>query len=169
MIDTSIYLGLGGYLKNLEAYTIKRLLTERQLHGPFKSLDDFIDRIVISIEQLTILIRSNAFRFTNIPKVELLWKAIFKLNAKGKDTIQSKLFKTEHKQFTLPKLDNNWIENAYDEMELIGFPLCNYFDLVSEAMQDDVLASQMHLFVNKTILIYGNLVTTRFNKTSQGN
>ncbi|QCE43310.1 DNA polymerase III subunit alpha [Psychroserpens sp. NJDZ02] len=167
LIDTSIYLGLG-YLKSLEAYTIKRLLTERQLHGPFTSLDDFIDRILISIEQLTILIRSNAFRFTNIPKVELLWKAIFKLNAKGKDTIQSKLFKTEHKQFTLPKLDNNWIENAYDEMELIGFPLCNYFDLVSEPMEGDVLASQMHLFVNKTILIYGNLVTTRFNKTTQG-
>ena len=98
----------------------------------------------------------------------MLWKAIFKLNAKGKDTIQSKLFKTEHKQFTLPKLDNNWIENAYDEMELIGFPLCNYFDLVSEPMKGDVLASQMHLFVNKTILIYGNLVTTRFNKTAQG-
>ncbi|AUC81783.1 DNA polymerase III subunit alpha [Lacinutrix sp. Bg11-31] len=167
LIDTSIYLGFG-YLKNLEAYTIKRLLTERQLNGLFKSLDDFIDRIVISIEQLTILIRIDAFRFTNKPKVELLWQAIFKLNAKGKNTVQSKLFKTEHKQFTLPKLDNNWIENAYDEMELIGFPLCNYFDLVNEDMKHDVLASQMNQFIGKSVLIYGNLVTTRFNKTSQG-
>lgn len=167
LIGTSIYLGFG-YLKNLEAYTIKRVLTERQLHGHFKSLDDFIDRVVISIEQLTIFIRIDAFRFTNKPKVELLWEAIFKLNAKGKETIQSKLFKTEHKQFTLPKLNNNWIENAYDEMELLGFPLCNYFDLVNQPMKDGYLASQMNQFIGKNMLIYGNLVTTRYNKTSQG-
>ncbi|MBL7559857.1 DNA polymerase III subunit alpha [Olleya sp. YSTF-M6] len=167
LIGSSIYLGFG-YLKKLETYTVKRVLTERQLHGYFKSLDDFIDRVLISIEQLTILIRIDAFRFTNKPKVKLLWEAIFKLNAKGKESIQSKLFNTEHKQFFLPKLDNNWIENAYDEMELIGFPLCNYFDLVDQPMEAGHLASEMNQFIGRNMLIYGNLVTTRYNKTSQG-
>lgn len=167
LIGKRIYLGFG-YLKRLESYTIQRLLTERQLYGNYESLDDFVDRVPISIEQLTILIRINAFRFTNENKTELLWKAIFKLNANAIKTSQSKLFKIEHKDFSLPKLHANWIENAYDEMELLGFPLCNHFDLVNEALEDSVLAKDMKTCVNTNVLIYGCLVTTRFNKTNQG-
>lgn len=167
IIGVSIYLGLG-YLKNLEVYTIQRLLTERQLNGCFTSLDDFIDRVHISIEQLTILIRIDAFRFTTKPKTQLLWQAIFKLNTNGLKSSQSKLFKIKHKHFQLPKLQSNWIEDAYDEMELLGFPLCNYFKLVNEDMKGDVFASDMKHYINKNILIYGSLVTTRFNKTYQG-
>ena len=33
-------------------------------NGAFKSLDDFIERVPISIEQIGILIKINAFRFT---------------------------------------------------------------------------------------------------------
>lgn len=167
LIGTSIYLGLG-YLKNLEVYTIQRLLTERQLNGCYTSLDDFIDRVHISIEQLTILIRIDAFRFTTKTKTQLLWEAIFKLNANGLKSNQSKLFKIQHKQFQLPKLQSNWVEDAYDEMELLGFPLCHYFKLVNESMKNDVLASDMKYYIDKNILIYGSLVTTRFNKTYQG-
>ena len=129
LIGTSIYLGFD-YLKNLESFTGQRILSERKLHGHYASLDDFIDRVTISIEQLTILIRIGAFRFTQQTKTELLWLAIFKLNANSTKSHQSKLFKIKHKEFKLPKLDNNWIENAYDEMELLGFPLCNYFSLI---------------------------------------
>lgn len=167
LMGTSIYLGFG-YLKNLETYTTERLLSERQLHGLYHSLDDFIDRVAISVEQLTILIRIDAFRFTGQTKTELLWQSIFKLNANGAKTQQAKLFKIQHKEFKLPKLDSNWIENAYDEMELLGFPLCNYFNLVNGEMTNGVMANQMKDFINKQILIYGNLVTTRFNRTSQG-
>ena len=167
LIGKSIYLGFG-YLKNLDTYTIQRVLSERQLHGDYKSLDDLIDRVSISIEQLTILIRVDAFRFTKQTKTELLWQAIFKLQANGAKNHQSKLFKIDHKKFKLPKLDTNWIENAYDEMELLGFPLCSYFDLVSEDLLGGYLASDMKNFVNKNVVIYGSLVTTRFNKTHQG-
>ncbi len=163
----TIYLGFG-YLKRLENLVIRRILTERQLHGHFKSLDDFIDRVIISIEQLSILIRINAFRFTQIPKVQLMWKAIFRLNANTTKTAQSKLFSPSHKQFQLPKIETNKIEDAYDQLELLGFPLCGYFDLINEKLQTHEWASEMKNHVNKIILIYGSLVTTRFNKTSQG-
>jgi DNA polymerase-3 subunit alpha len=167
LIDTSIYLGLG-YLKQIDAYTMQRLLSERQVNGLYKSLNDFIDRIAISIEQITILIRIGAFRFTNESKSVLLWNAMFKLNAEPKKTVQSKLFKPEHRDFKLPKLNSNWIEDAYDEMELLGFSTCNYFDLVNEDMNNGVLASEMKNHINQNILIYGYLVTTRYNKTSNG-
>ena len=35
-------------------------------------------------------------------------------------------------------------------------------------MPNGVMASQMKDYINKEILIYGSLVTTRFNKTSDG-
>ncbi|PSG87377.1 DNA polymerase III subunit alpha [Aurantibacter aestuarii] len=163
----NIYLGLG-YLKSLEYLVIQRILTERQLYGKFLSLSDFIDRVVISIEQLTILIRINAFRFTGISKVELLWQAIFKLNVSKAKTAQSKLFKIEHKQFNLPKIETNTIEDAYDQMELLGFPLIDYFDLINEDLEPSVLVKQFKNQVNQNVLMYGVLVNTRFHKASNG-
>jgi len=167
LIGDAIYLGFG-VLKHLESFSVQRLLSERQLNGAFKSLDDFIDRVVISIEQLTILIRIDAFRFTKQTKTELLWKAIFKLDANGTKTNQAKLFKIQHKTYKLPKLKTNWIENAYDEMELLGFPLCNYFKLVDEDLNGGILANDMKQYAKRTVLIYGSLVTTRFNTTYKG-
>ncbi len=164
---THIYLGFG-YLKNLEKLTVQRLLTERQLYGGFKSLDDFIDRVAISLEQLTILIRIGAFRFTEKGKPELLWQATFKLNALGKRSVHPQLFKPRHRTFPLPRFEQGWIEDAYDEMELLGFPLCNYFDLVGVHLENRYRASDMCKFNNRTMLLYGILVNTRFNTTKHG-
>ncbi|RLJ68616.1 helix-hairpin-helix protein, partial [Lacinutrix venerupis] len=163
----NIYLGFG-YLKSLEILVIKRILTERQLHGKFVSLDDFIDRVTISIEQLTILIRIDAFRFTKLSKIELLWHAIFKLNVSKRKTTQSKLFKTEHKQFNLPTIKTSVVEEAYDQMELLGFPLCNYFDLVNEPLIESILVKDLKRNINKSVLLYGILVNTRFHTASNG-
>ncbi|RDY57925.1 DNA polymerase III subunit alpha [Flagellimonas nanhaiensis] len=162
-----IYLGLG-YLRNLESLVIQRLLTERQLYGNYTSLDDFIDRVAISLEQLTILIRIGAFRFTGMQKSELLWQAIFKLNATKRSTGHPKLFKPKHKEFTLPKLEHNWLEDAYDQMELLGFPLCEYFDIISEQPKNELLAKDMPKYVNRPMLLYGIVVNTRFNTTKHG-
>ncbi|EGV44707.1 DNA polymerase III subunit alpha [Bizionia argentinensis JUB59] len=164
---STIYLGFG-YLKNLESYTVKRLLTERQLYGPFKSLDNFIDRVVISIEQLTILIRIGSFDFTGIAKAELLWNAIFKVNSNKSKTPQKQLFKPNHKAFNLPKLNSSWLEDAYDEMELLGFPLCDYFDLINEPIKSHIKAKNMLTHSGENVLLYGKLVNTRFHKGATG-
>ncbi|MGK0459130.1 MAG: DNA polymerase-3 subunit alpha [Polaribacter sp.] len=163
----TIYLGFG-YLKNLEHLLVQRILTERQLFGDFLSLDDFIDRVTISIEQLTVLIRIDGFRFTKKTKTQLLWQAVFKLNATKQKTKQSQLFKIQHKKYELPKLEPHWIENVYDEMELLGFTIQDYFKLVTEPFLPSMKAKQMINYENKNVLIYGKLVNTRFNKTSQG-
>jgi len=97
----NIYLSFG-YLKSLEHLVIQRFLTERQLYGNYTSLDDFINRVVISIEQITILIRINAFRFTQKSKAELLWEAVFKIGKSKSITKQSKLFTINHKNYKLP-------------------------------------------------------------------
>jgi DNA polymerase-3 subunit alpha len=165
----TIYLGFG-YLKNIEHLLIQRILTERQIYGVFLSLDNFIDRIAISIEQLTILIRINAFRFTNKSKTALLWQAIFKLKGTKKEQEQQqvKLFQIQHKNYEIPKLNTHWLENVYDEMELLGFTIHDYFSLVTEAFHPHIKAKEMEVFTNQNVLLYGQLVTTRHNKTSQG-
>jgi len=163
----SIYLGFG-YLKNIEKLVIQRLLSERQLYGVFLSLEDFIDRVIISIEQLSILIRIGCFRFTKKSKTELLWHAIFKLNANKSRNRQPKLFKPNHKHFELPVLEPNAVENAFDEMELLGFPLCGYFNLIDESIINDIIADDMCHNINQQVIIYGSLVNSRYNKTSQG-
>ncbi|MDD7914101.1 DNA polymerase III subunit alpha [Polaribacter haliotis] len=167
VIGKTIFLGFG-YLKNLEDITVKKLLTERQINGLFLSIDNFIDRIAISIEQLTILVKIDAFRFTKKTKTELLWHSIFKTNATKQKTKQSQLFKIKTTKYEIPKLKFHWLENVYDEMELLGFTIHNYFKLVTEPFLPSVKAKEMNAFSNKNVLIYGMLVNTRYNKTSQG-
>lgn len=164
----TIYLGFG-YLKSLEQLVIQRILNERQLYGCFHSLDNFLERVVISIEQLTILIRMDAFRFTNKPKISLLWQATFRLNAsKNKKKEQSELFKIQQKKYQIPKLYANQIENFYDEIELLGFTIQNYFSLVVDKFHQHIKAKEMQHYTNQNVLLYGQLVTTRYNKTAQG-
>ena len=75
----AIYLGFQ-LLQAFEANTVQKILSAREHGGVFINLDDFIDRVTISIEQLTILIKVNAFRFTGINKRELLWNAHMKVS-----------------------------------------------------------------------------------------
>ncbi|MCG2459476.1 DNA polymerase III subunit alpha [Flavobacteriaceae bacterium F89] len=160
----NIYLGFG-YLKNLEKLVVQRLLTERQINGMFRSLDDFIDRVLISIEQLSILIRIGAFRFTGKAKTDLLWQAIFKLKASKNRNINPLLFRPKHKKFELPEFEHNWLYDAYDQMELLGFPLHDYFRLISGEPESNLKANDMPDYVGKPMLLYGILVNTRFNTT----
>lgn len=162
-----IYLGLG-YIKELEVKTLQQILENRQFFGAFKSLDDFIDRIHISIEQLSLLLKSNAFRFTGIDKHELLWKAYFKLHKSKPKISQALLFKPQHRDFELPEFEYSLLTEAYDQMELLGFPLCNQFDLLKDSITNTITAEDLKNYINQEIEIYGNLINSRKIETSNG-
>ena len=163
-----VYLGFG-YIKELEIKTIQQILENRQFFGDFTSLDDFIDRIQISIEQLSLLLKINAFRFTGMDKHHLLWKAYFKLNKNKSSNNQPLLFKPQHRDFDLPEFEFSKLVEAYDQMELLGFPLCSHFDLLQEPLKPDVLkAKELKNHIGKTVEIYGNLVNAKKTGTSNG-
>ncbi|MCF4101937.1 DNA polymerase III subunit alpha [Gillisia sp. M10.2A] len=162
-----IYLGFG-YLKELEHRAAQRILENRNFHGKFKSFEDFIDRVSIGIEQLSILIRINAFRFTGIDKYKLLWEAHFKLSKIPKRPDQLPLFIPKHKNFTLPALKTTQLEEAFEQIELLGFPLCSHFDLLLETPRNDYGQKDLQDFLNKNILIYGYLVTVKNTSTTKG-
>lgn len=165
--DKTIYLGFG-YLKELEQRVAQRIIENRNFHGAFTSLEDFINRISIGIEQISILIRINAFRFTGIDKYKLLWEAHFKLSKVPKRPDQLPLFVPKHKNFTLPALNTTSLEEAFEQIELLGFPLCSHFDLLKEIPKTTYGQKDLKDFLNRNILIYGYLVTVKNAKTSKG-
>jgi len=165
--DKKIYIGFI-HLKSLETKVARQIEAERITNGIFKSLDNFLRRIDLGLEQVRILIRIGAFRFVNKTKQQLLWEAmLYFSDTKSRHKTTVDLFDTEPKEYPLPTLQRNEIEDAFDEMELLGFPLCNPFKLI-ENPERGMLANQLKENLNKEVHIIGYSVTTKPTSTRSG-
>ncbi len=123
------------------------------------------------MEQLILLIRAGALRFTGKNKPQLLWEAHLLSGAQTTSAGQENLFDTPRKTFALPPLTTAAIEDAYDELELLGFPVSmTWFDLLQTRFRGEIKASAMRTVTGKTVRMLGKLVTikpvhTQRNKT----
>ncbi len=166
LYGTQLYLGLM-YLKELESRVMDRILKERTANGFFTSLADFLDRVVISIEQVSILIRIDAFRFTQVNQHELLWQAHLFLS-KGMLVEHPKLFPPRHQKFSIPKMHTTDLEMAFTQLELLGFCLCSPFELLKEPLKNDHGSKDLERYLGNHIDIYGYLVTVKNTSTHNG-
>jgi DNA-directed DNA polymerase III PolC len=165
--NDQLYIGFV-HLKSLESKVARQISTERETGGPYKSLDNFLRRVDSGLEQIRILIRIGAFRFINKTKQQLLWEAmLYFSDAKSKTKTTVDLFDTEPKEYPLPTLHRNEIEDAFDEIELLGFPLCNPFNLI-ENPERGILADKLRQNLRKEIHILGYCVTTKPTSTKAG-
>lgn len=163
-----IYLGFQ-HISNLERNTSRQIIAERNKNGYFKDLEDFIERVNIAVEQLRILIRTGAFRFTNKSKASLLWEAHLLKRKNDPALYQSKLFHVPLKKFVLPELEYSQIEDAYDEIELLGFPVSlSWFDLLKTSYRSPVHSNNLIDYVGKRIKTIGQLATIKFVRTVKG-
>lgn len=159
---------LGLFMINeIEEATIHYLLKERE-NGLFQSLADFIDRVPIGIEQIDLLIRAEALRFIEKPKKELLWQARLLKNKMPKKPAQKAMFSPQPKAFKFPELHSTMLENAFDQIELFGFPLCDPFLLTKEPTEDGIKAADLKNNIGKQVKTYGYLVTSRRTYTAKG-
>ena len=160
--DNQIYIGFI-HLKSLETKVAQYIAAERHQNGEYKSLDNFLRRAPgIGLEQLRILIRIGSFRFTQKTKQQLLWESmLYFSNAKSKPTTTIDLFDTEPKVYPLPELKRNPLEDAFDEIELLGFPLCNPFDLLAIDNHGDTAARELSNKKGKQVRMVGYIVTTK--------
>ena len=164
----TIHLGFV-HVESLQVRVTESILHARQTGGAFSTLEEFIDRTSVSAEQLQILIRCGALRFTGLRKEELLWQGYTYINRKGKQLPPEKLFQTGTKKFTLPPLENNLICDAYDEIELLGFPVTlNDFDLLRTSIREPLRAKDLGQFKGKEVRIMGLYVTRKPVRTSKG-
>ncbi|SEM10433.1 DNA polymerase III, alpha subunit [Aquimarina amphilecti] len=167
LINDCIYLGLN-ILRNLDHKTIELILSDRKQYGTFLSLDNFIDRVHISIDQISILIKIDAFSFTQKNKHELLWEAHFKLNDTPPNYHQPLLFKEKRTEYQLPKFNTSKLENAFEQIEAFGFPICGYYEIMTSKPMNQNRANQLKEYLNKKIDIYGYLIAMKNTKTSNG-
>lgn len=165
IIGKTIYIGFI-HVQNLEQSIISGILNERIEHGSFSSLANFIQRVPITKEQLVILIRLGAFRFTGIDKAELLWKAHMLLNKTVQVTKTRTLFEAKPREFTLPKLEQSVLGDAWDEIELIGFPVSmSVFELLQTTFRGEIMAKEMMNYMGRKVRMLGRLVTIKYVRT----
>jgi DNA-directed DNA polymerase III PolC len=184
LVEKNIFLGFH-MLLSFGTNSMHAIVDEREANGPFKDFNDFIDRVEISLEQISILIRIDAFRFTQKDKRSLLWEAHFKLDKKNgnKSSIavaersrsiahqgyeMKDLFRIERPEYQIPKLENSWQEDAFDQIELLSFPLHSPFDLLRSDDTKVVLAKDLPNHIGEVVWIKGYLIHRKHTQTRSG-
>jgi DNA polymerase III subunit alpha len=162
--EKNIYLGLG-MIANFERGNSEIILKERSLNGNYTSFQNFVERTRLSLEQTILLIRIGAFNFCDKNKKELLWEAHLSI----REQLQTKtleLFETENEQLILPELLQSPIDDAFDEIELLGFTLGSPFELIQELPKNTIKAHELKQYLNQTISIIGYLINVKSTYTA---
>jgi DNA-directed DNA polymerase III PolC len=161
---TDIYLGFI-HILSIEEKLARSIEEIRNAGGQFSDLNDFVGRVCPGLEQVVLLIRAGAFRFTGKKKAVLLWEAHMMMNKNKNESIRP-LFSQPVRSFTLPDLVHGSLDDAYDEIELFGFPVTmSWFDMLETSFRGEVTAREMLKHVGKKIRMVGHLVTIKYIKT----
>jgi DNA-directed DNA polymerase III PolC len=162
---SDIYIGFI-HVDSLERQMGLSILAEREKNGPFTGLDDFVERVDAGLEQLILLIRVGAFWFTGRSKAELLWDVHHLLRRSKPNEHHQSLFRAPSREFQLPQLEHHMVEDAYDEMELLGWPVSmTTFDLLQTDFRGDIKARELVKHIGRKVRMVGNLVTIKYVRT----
>ncbi|MNQ31198.1 DNA polymerase III subunit alpha [compost metagenome] len=165
---TNVYLGLM-HLEGLETRIAHGIITEREKQGEFKSLEDFINRIPIGIEGIQILIFIGAFRFTGKTKNQLLVIARLILVNFKPENRNLMLLQEPVKEYKLPTLERSAFEDAFDEIELLSFPVsCTPFDLLQTRYRGAVMAKDLIKNHKKSVKMLAYLISRKHVPTKRG-
>jgi DNA polymerase-3 subunit alpha len=163
---TDIYIGFI-HIMSLEFNLAQSIETIRNEEGLFKDLNDFVTRIAPGLEQIILLIKAGAFRFTGKKKSVLLWEVHMMINKNKSENIRP-LFSPPVKKFVLPELVQSKIEDVYDEIELFGFPVTvSWFDMLETSFRGEIAASRMIENTGRKVRMVGHLVTVKYIKTAK--
>ncbi len=171
ILGKNLFLGFDRIL-GIESNLVQNMLKERHKNGKFSGLENFIYRTGIKLEQLVLLIRSGALRSLGRGKKELLWEAHLQLSNGSKNLVENApLFtpNSEEPLCVLPPLEEDPIEDLYDEIELFGFPISgSYFDMLKTSFRGDIFAKDFAKNTGRKIKIIGELIDDKRVKTRRG-
>jgi DNA polymerase-3 subunit alpha len=151
----------------------QRIEKERTARGPFDSLGHFVDRMQqpghsVPLETLLVLIRVGAFRFAGIQSRALLWEAHRLLGHKTPPKQTESLFESRQTPLALPVLQTPPMEQAFEEWELLGFPLCDPTVLLAEPLGSWVPPDEWPQWIGRKIRAVGQTVSVKDTRTAQG-
>ena len=168
LYGTNVYLGFI-HLQGLESKLGEHIPNERRHNGEFTSLEDFIRRIPIGIEGVQLLIYIGAFRFTGKNKNELLVKARLLLVNFKPENRNMTLLQEPVKEFRLPELSRSEFEDAFDEIELLGFSIsCSPFQLLQTNYRGSVMAKELTNHHKKEVKMLAYLISRKHVPTKKG-
>lgn len=163
-----IFLGFQ-HLQNLEVRIAHFISEERSRNGNYQSLEDFIRRVPAGIETVQTLIFIGAFRFTLKPKNELLVEARLLLIHFKPEHRNMLLIEEPKREYQLPQLKREPFEDAFDELELIGFTVsCSPFDLLQTKYRGSVFVKDLLQNHKKQVKMLAYLISRKHVPTKKG-
>ncbi|MCT4319241.1 DNA polymerase III subunit alpha [Elizabethkingia anophelis] len=166
--EKDVYLGLM-HIEKLESKIAVSIPEERKNNGDYTSLENFVKRIPIGIETLQTLILIGAFRFTGKQKHELLIEARFLLAGNKPSFKHLTLLEEPQKEYTLPKVQRHPLEDAFDEIEILGFPvLVRPFDLLQTKYRGSVMVKDLTKYHKKQVKMLAYLISRKHVPTKRG-
>ena len=157
------------HVKGLELTTIENLVAARDRCGPYTNLADFIDRTAIGAEQLELLVRVGALRFTGKSKKQLLWEGDYlQKKMRTHSAVCEPLFRQQPVDLTLPLLPDHPLDNSFDDIELLGFPVDDPFTLVDDNPARYTPARDVGNHLGRIITVLGYHVTHKPVRTVKG-
>lgn len=157
----TIFLGLSQVI-HLGKRMKKLIPEERTRNGRYTGIISFIDRTGITYDDISYLIYIGAFRSFDVPKGKLIIEAKKYFNHEPKDKATTHLFQVEAKQFSFPTIEKDPIEDAFDELEGLGYPVSiSPFDLLKTSFRGDVFVKDLLNYINKEVRMVGYLVSIK--------
>jgi DNA polymerase-3 subunit alpha len=164
----NIYLGFG-LLEGLETKTVSKIVEEREKNGNYTSLENFIRRVAAGVETVQTLIFIDAFRFTGKQKNELLVEARMLLVNFRPEQRGMLLIDEPIPEFRLPELKRERFEDAFDEIEIMGFPVsCTPFDLLQTKYRGSVLVKDLAKYHKRQVKMLAYLISRKHVPTKKG-
>ncbi|MDF2451591.1 MAG: polymerase subunit alpha [Bacteroidota bacterium] len=163
-----LYLGFM-HMKSMDATFANAIVEERQRNGEYSSLEDFVNRVPVGIETLQILVFIGAFRFTGNTKNELVLAARLLLVNFKPENRNLMLLQEPVKEYKLPVLERFEFEDAFDEIEILSFPVsCTPFDLLQTKFRGDVLVKNLMNYHKQYVKMIAYLIATKDNPSVNG-
>ncbi len=165
------------HLRSLEQRVAHRIVRERSEGGAFRDLADFVRRVEPGPEQLTLLIRIGALRFTGLSKYTLMWEKLEVLprpthreRAAGAGALFANVSPgaVETEEYVLPEFEDGRFDQAFDELELLGFPLVSPYELLAEEPGGTIATDDFPAHLGQRIQVLGYFVTRKDLRTRQG-
>ncbi len=165
---TEVYLGFM-QVKSLNYDFVQNIIKERELNGCFQSIEDFINRVQTGLESIQTLIFLGAFRTTNKPKSHLIVEARMLLINHKSEHHSPKLIQEPTKEFKFPVIERSVLEDAYDELEILNFPVSSSpFDLLQTKYRSQVVAANLNDFIKKEVKLIAYLISIKQVPTKVG-
>ncbi|MDO9119559.1 MAG: DNA polymerase III subunit alpha [Nitrospira sp.] len=147
-------------IRSLEEDFAKRIIAERQAHGSYRSLGDWLERVKPEVAQATLLIKAGCLDSIagELTRPALLWRLFAAQAAKPPGCLPIP------PEYTVDR-------RLSHELALFGFPLsCHPLDLFQEVVAriPSIAAKDLPHHVGHQVTVIGWLVTEKIVATKQG-